>query len=237
MAQETREAPPPEDPVVLGPLPAGRHRFTREQVRHNQRERLIAGLAVAVAERGYAATTLADITRAASVSRRVFYENFESKDECFLAAFDIVIAHLQELMGEAAAPYEGDWARQVVAALRAELDFLAAEPDLARLCMVEALSAGPLVAERYREVVRDFIPMLRGGRAERGDGRPLPDSTEDSLLGSLTSMIGRQVAAGGAEQLTALLPDLAEFVLTPYLGAEEAHRFACEPWGREGTAA
>jgi len=237
MAREIREAPPSEDHVVLGPLPAGRHRFTREQVRHNQRERLIAGLAVAVAERGYPATTLADITRAASVSRRVFYENFESKDECFLAAFDIVVAHLNELMGEAAAPYEGDWPRQVVAAMRAQLDFLAAEPDLARLCMVEALSAGPPVAERYREVVRGFIPMLRGGRAQRDGGRPLPDSTEDSLLGSLASMIGRQVAAGGVERLPALLPDLAEFVLTPYLGAEEAHRLARESPTRERTAA
>ena len=85
----------------LGPLPAGRHGFSREQVAHNQRERLIAGLATAVAEKGYRAVTITDITKAARVSRRVFYENFEGKDECFLAAFEVVVGHIRELAEEA----------------------------------------------------------------------------------------------------------------------------------------
>ena len=132
----------------LGPLPAGRHGFSREQVAHHQRERLIAGLASAVAAKGYAAVTLADVTAEARVSRRVFYEHFESKEECFLAAFEAVVAHLRELAAEAAAP-EQSWPRQALAALRAALAFLAAEPGLARLCLVEAPGAGLAVAERF----------------------------------------------------------------------------------------
>ena len=85
----------------LGPLPAGRHGYSREQVAHHQRERLIAGLAEAVAEKGYAAVTLTDIVKQAKVSRRVFYANFESKEQCFLAAFEVVVAHLRELVAEA----------------------------------------------------------------------------------------------------------------------------------------
>jgi AcrR family transcriptional regulator len=207
----------------LGPLPAGRHGYSREQVAHHQRERLIAGLAAAVAEKGYAAVTLTDIVKQAKVSRRVFYANFEGKEQCFLAAFEVVVAHLREL---AAAATEGvpGWPRQAVAATHAVLGFFAAEPDLARLCLVESRAAGPAVAARFNEAVGELVPLLRQGRAERPEGERLPDSTEDSTIGSLVSLVYRKVAAGEAAQLEQLLPDCAELVLLPYLGPEEAAR-------------
>jgi len=211
----------------LGPLPAGRHGYSREQVAHHQRERLIAGLASAVAEKGYAAVTLTDITREAKVSRRVFYENFEGKEECFLAAFDVVVAHLRELVGEAVEPIP-DWPGRAIAATRAVLTFLASEPDLARLCLVESRSAGPAVSARFNEAVGQLRPLLSQGRAERGGGRPLPDSTEDSILGSLVSLAFRKVAGGEAEQVEDLLPECAEFVLAPYLGPDEASQLVHE---------
>jgi len=210
----------------LGPLPAGRHGYSREQVAHHQRERLIAGLASAVAEKGYAAVTLADITRHAKVSRRVFYENFESKEACFLAAFEVVVIHLRELGAEAVEGIE-EWPRQAIAATRAVLFFFASEPDLARLCLVESRGAGPAVQARFNEAVGEAAPLLRRGRAERSDGeRPLPDSTEDSVLGSLVSLAFRKVAAGEAEGLPELLSDCSEFVLAPYIGHDKAARLA-----------
>lgn len=210
----------PED--ELGPLPAGRHGFTPEQVAHNQRERLIAGLATAVAEHGYAAVTITHITKAAKVSRRVFYENFEGKEECFLAAFDVVVDHVRGLATEAASAEE-DWAHGAIAAARAVLSFFAEEPDLARLCLVEAGGAGPVVAERFRVAVDSAEPYLAAGRRERGESeRPLPETTEESLLGALASLASRKVIAGEADRLADLLPDFAEFILTPYLGASEA---------------
>lgn len=209
----------------LGPLPAGRHGFSREQVAHNQRERLIAGLATAVAERGYNAVTITHITQEAKVSRRVFYANFEGKEECFLAAFEVVVGHIHELGAEAV---EGipDWPRQVVAASRAGLAFLASEPDLARLCLVESRSAGPAITARFGEAVNELVPLLRLGRAERSSERPLPDSTEESTIGALVSLAYSKVSAGEAAQLEQLLPDFAEFILSPYLGAEEAAKLA-----------
>lgn len=210
----------------LGPLPAGRHSYSREQVAHHQRERLIAGLAAAVAEKGYAAVTLSDITREAKVSRRVFYENFEDKEQCFLAAFDVVVDHLRELVAEAVAPEE-DWPHQAIAATRAVLAFLASEPDLARLCLVESRGAGPAVSERFNQTVGEIVPLLARGRTERPEGeRPLPDSTEETTIGSLVSLAHRKVTAGEADRLEDLLPDCAEFVLAPYLGHAEATHLA-----------
>jgi AcrR family transcriptional regulator len=209
----------------LGPLPAGRHGFSREQVAHNQYERLIAGFASAVAEHGYNAVTITHITKAAAVSRRVFYANFEDKEACFLAAFDVVVAHIRELVAEAveAAP---DWPHQAIAAAREVLAFLASEPDLARLCLVEAQSAGPAVAGRFHNAVRELVPPLERGRAERSSERPLPPATEDSTIGALISLSARQVAAGKAEHLEDLLPAFTEFILAPYLGPDEAARLA-----------
>src|SRR4051812_13266428 len=163
----------------LGPLPAGRHGFSREQVAHNQRERLIAGLATAVAERGYQAVTITDITKQAKVSRRVFYANFDGKEECFLAAFEVVVGHIRELAGEAIAPF-GDWPRRAIAAAGAVLGFFASAPDLARLCLVEAQAAGPAVAARFHVAVRELVPSLELGRPERD--RALPATTEESVI-------------------------------------------------------
>ena len=209
----------------LGPLPAGRHGYSREQVAHHQRERLIAGLAEAVAEKGYATVTLSDIVKHAKVSRRVFYANFEGKEQCFLAAFEVVVGHLHELVAEAVADVEG-WPQQAIAATRATLSFLSSEPDLARLCLVESRGAGPAVSARFNEAVGEMVPLLRQGRAERPEGKRLPDSTEDSTIGSLVSLAHRKVAAGEAAQLEDLLPDCAELVLLPYLGPAEAARLA-----------
>jgi AcrR family transcriptional regulator len=211
----------------LGPLPAGRHGYSREQVAHHQRERLIAGLAEAVAEKGYAAVTLADIVKHAKVSRRVFYANFESKEQCFLAAFDVVLTHLHELVAEAVDGV-GGWRQQAIAATRATLAFLSSEPDLARLVLVESRGAGPAVTARFNEAVGEMAPLLRKGRGERPEAERLPGSTEDSTIGSLVSLASRKVAAGEAERLQDLLPDCAELVLLPYLGAVEAARLARE---------
>jgi AcrR family transcriptional regulator len=212
---------------LLGPLPAGRHGFSREQVTHNQRERLLAGFATAVAEHGYNAVTITHITKAAAVSRRVFYENFEDKEQCFLAVFDAVVSYIQEVIGDAveAAP---DWPHQAIAAAREVLAFLAAEPELAQLCLVESQTAGPVVAARFHEAVRELVPPLERGRGERSEERQLPPTTEDSTVGALVSLASRKVAAGEAARLGELLPDFTEFILAPYLGPDEAARLAAE---------
>jgi len=193
----------------------------------SQRERLLAGIAQAVAANGYRATTITQIVKAASVSSRAFYELFESKEECFLEAFDLVVAHLEDLVREAARE-EPDWPHQVIAALRAALRFLTEEPDLARLCLVEPVTATPLIATRFREVVIDNSRALKPGRLERVEAEELPDSTEDSLLGGLIALVSRSILTGNPDSLEDLLSDLLDFVLSPYLGPEGARKVVAE---------
>jgi AcrR family transcriptional regulator len=228
----------PADPVVdpgadyppeLARLPPGRHGLPREFVAHNQRERLIAGLAEAIAENGYAGTTIAHITRHAAVSRRTFYEHFASKDECFVAAYDTVMAELRERVGRAFEE-EADWPHAVRAGIGAMLSFLAAEPNLARLCMVEALVAGPVVVERYDAAIQSFVPYFQTGREGRSPEvlARLSSATEEALVGGMVSLISRRIIAGRTAELESLLPDLVEFILTPYLGSAEAVEVARE---------
>ncbi len=216
-------------PPELARLPPGRHGLPREFVTHNQRERLIAGIAEAVAEDGYAGTTIAHITRAAAVSRRTFYEHFSSKDECFVAAYDTVMAELRERV-TAAFEENDEWPQAIKAGIDAMLEFLSAEPNLARLCMVEALVAGPAVVERYDAAIQSFVPYFEQGREGRSPEvlSRLSPTTEEALVGGMVSLISRRIIAGKAEELENLLPDLVEFTLTPYLGSAEAAKIAKE---------
>jgi AcrR family transcriptional regulator len=218
---------PAEYPPELSRLPPGRHGLPRDFVVHNQRERLIAGLAEAVAEKGYGGTTIADITRHAAVSRRTFYEHFDGKDECFVAAFDTVTEQLRERVDEAFKA-EDEWADGIRAGIGAMLTFLASEPNLARLAMVEALVAGPVVVKRYDAAVQTFVPYLNTGREGRSKAvlDRLSDSTEEALVGGMVSLIARRIVAGQTDELESLLPDLVEFTLGPYVGNDEAARIA-----------
>jgi len=218
-----------EYPPELSRLPPGRHGLPREFVVHNQRERLIAGLAEAVAENGYASTTIGHITRHAAVSRRTFYEHFASKDECFVAAYDTVMEQLGERVDVAFKEVD-DWPHAVKAGIAAMLAFLASEPNLARLCMVEALVAGPVVVDRYDAAIQGLVPYLEAGREGRSPKvlERLSPTTEEALVGGMVSLVSRRIIAGRTAELEDLLPDLVEFTLTPYLGSSEAATIARE---------
>jgi AcrR family transcriptional regulator len=212
-----------EYPPELARLPPGRHGLPREFVARNQRERLLAGLAEAIAENGYAGTTIAHITRHAAVSRRTFYEHFASKEECFVAAYDTVMAQLCERAGKAF-EREGRWPQAVRAGIGTMLRFLTADPTFARLCTVEALVAGPVAVERYDSALESFVPYFQSGREGPSPEvlSRLSPITEEALVGGMMSLISRRIVAGKTNQLEGLLADLVELTLMPYLGREEA---------------
>jgi AcrR family transcriptional regulator len=210
----------------LGPLPGGHHGLSREQVEESQRERLLAAIVADVSARGYRSATITEIVKIASVSTRDFYELFESKEEAFLTAFDAVIDHLNDLISEAIREHSGDWPQQVIAALRTGLEFFAQEPELARFCLLEPVSATPRIAIRFREAVLEAVPALEVGRTEIGNGGSLPASTEDSLIGGVVALAGRSVLTGDPAGLPEVLPDVVEFVLSPYLGPKKAQELA-----------
>jgi AcrR family transcriptional regulator len=212
----------------LARLPAGRHGLPREFIAQNQRERIITALVDTVAVRGYSDTTVADITKAATVSRRTFYEHFADKEACFLAAYEMVSDHIRSSMQAAGEAFE-DWPQKVRAALATMLRFLSEEPELARLCMIEPLAAGGEVAIRHQDSMQGFVEILKAGRPARSGERPLPEATEQALVGGIVTLIVREISAGRTAQLEKLLPDLVKLTLAPYLGGEEAERLAHQP--------
>jgi AcrR family transcriptional regulator len=214
-----------EKPRTSIRLPAGRHGLPREFIAQNQRERIVTALVDTVAAQGYNATTVADITKAAAVSRRTFYEHFADKEACFLAAYEMVADHIRASMRAAAESFE-EWPQKVRAALATLLSFLAGEPELARICMVEPIAAGGTIATRHRDSVQGLAEILRAGRPEHAGERPLPEATEETLVGGVVALIVREISAGRGAELERLLPDLVELTLAPYVGAQEAERLA-----------
>jgi AcrR family transcriptional regulator len=216
-----------ERPEDLGPLPGGYHGLSREQVADSQRERLIAAMAKEVAAAGYSRVTVTRLTKSASVSTRDFYEHFDGKEDCFLATFDAIRDHLAGLV-EGAAGAEQDWPHQVIAGLRAVVEFFADEPDLARLCLLEATGATQATAAHFREAVLSCAPGLARGREEMSDPDSLLPDAESAIIGGAVSLATRKVVAGETDRLPRLLPDLVEFTLSPFLGEERASGLAGE---------
>jgi AcrR family transcriptional regulator len=206
-------------------LPPGRHGLSRDAVSESQRERLLNGVVEAVGEHGYNATTIAQLVEAAQVSRRTFYEHFAGKEDCFLAAYEVIAEHLQGALREAASE-QTTWPDRVRAMLATLLGIFAADPTLTRFLLVESLAAGGEVAARHRASLRCLAALLRPEAPASDDA--LAEAREQALVGGIATLVVRRLKAGEAGRLEDLLPDLHELVLTSYLGRGEAQRLARE---------
>ena len=189
------------------------------------------------AAKGYEQTTVDDVVEAAGVSREAFDSTFVGKAGCFLEAYDAVIDVLVAHVSTAFESTVGQpWPDRVVAALRALVELLAREHDIARMAMVEVTAVGEDARIRYRGALGRFTYFLEEGRSVSARGEELPADTARFAIGGATSMIFDEVRAGRGPELERLLPDLVFAVLMPYLGPEAAeetmHRVAGDP----GTA-
>lgn len=206
-------------------LPRGRHGLSPEFVAQNQRERLVAGLTAALYEVGYQKTTVSLIGRHAAVSKSDFYKQFESKDDCFVAAYDVAIERIrQQVVVACDAAANEEWPQRVHDALEALLTLFSEQPALASIALVEGLRAGRGVYDRYQAAVESFVSLLRAGAPPLPQGGEAPEATDEAVVGGIASLLGRRILAGEAEQLNELFPEILEFTLGSYLGAEEARR-------------
>ena len=139
-------------------LPPGSHGIPADVVARNQRERMVAAIAEACAERGYAETSVADVAKRAGVSSATFYKQFADKRDCALAAHRELSGRLLEAVDRAREEEGGDKAR---AALHATLTLLAADPPSARLLAVEILAVGPEGSQRHEALVEELRPAPR----------------------------------------------------------------------------
>jgi AcrR family transcriptional regulator len=206
-------------------LPRGRHGLSPEFVARNQRERLITGLTEVLYEVGYQRTTVSLIGQRASVSKSDFYKHFESKDDCFFAAYEDAVEQIREQVLAACGKYsKSQWPERIQAGIESLLGALARDPALASISLVEGLRAGRGMYDRYQTAVESFVVYLRDGAPEAPGGGEVPEATDEAVVGGIASLLGRRVLAGEAEQIDRLLPEVLEFALTPYLGTAEARR-------------
>jgi AcrR family transcriptional regulator len=186
-----------------------------------QRERLLEAAIRIVAAKGYAATTIGDLTGEAGISRTTFYELYPDKEACFLAAYDSVV---EVLMRRIVRAYEAEerWPERARAGLDALVRTLCEEPRLARLAMVDIGSAGPAAQRRHRVAMQRLTPLFDEGRDFAERGHRLPANTSRMAVGGVTGLITEELVGGSAERLPELLPDLLFAVLVPYIGPAAA---------------
>jgi AcrR family transcriptional regulator len=174
--------------------PARRHPAGHEQVSDIQRARILAAMVEVVAGHGAANVTVAHVVARSGVSRRTFYELFEDREDCFLAAFDQALERVAAVVLPA---YEdaGPWRAKIRAALTALLELLDCEPGIGRLLVVETLGAGPRALERRRKVLAQIFPVVEEGRTEgrRGDGPP--PLTAEGVVGGVLSVLHSRLLA------------------------------------------
>jgi AcrR family transcriptional regulator len=203
--------------------PRGRHRLPPEVVSRSQRERLLEAAIRVAATKGYAAMTIGDLTKEAGISRTTFYELFEDKEGCFLAAYD---SSTDALVHQVVAAYETEqrWPQRARAGLSAFLEALAREPELARLALVDIGSAGPTAQRRFRAAVQRLTPLFEEGRDFAPGGRSLPANTSRMAIGGVTGLIADELIEERARQLPELLSDVLFATLVPYIGPDAATR-------------
>jgi AcrR family transcriptional regulator len=199
----------------ISSLPSGYTGLPRQLVEASQRQRLVHGVTIAVAEKGFAAATIADIADRAGVSKKTFYEHFADKTSCFLAAYDHGSAAIVGESAAAAAAARADGlgaVEQLRAGTRAYLDFLVFEEPYARTFCLEMLAAGAEAIARHRGCREAFTRSLEAWHAVNRPEHPeWPDASAlafEAATGVVYELSSARVASGRAADLPALEDEL-----------------------------
>ncbi len=213
-------------------LPRGRHALAPDEVLRDQRKRLLEAVPSVAAERGYEAMSVADIVKAAAVSRNAFYKNFRDKQECVATAHELGHERLFDVLSVNC--YEGGTLEERVGiALETALAALAAEPQLARLLFVEAPSAGNEIALRYHDWLQRYGTLLRSAAPDLPPEAVPASEVEQVIVGGLASRVASDVLRGRGEHLRELVDPFLEYVLAFYRpsepGSKEGRVLSFEP--------
>jgi AcrR family transcriptional regulator len=179
--------------------------------------RLVEGLAAAIAEKGYAKTSIADIVRHARVSKRTFYEHFTDKESCFLTGYVALSEETLQIIATAAGEGSLGWQDRVQAAVRAYLDALESKPELTRTYLLEIHAAGARALELRRQVHQRFADLMRAlveaARKEHPELRPLSPAMATALVGGINELVLVAVERGKGARLAELADTAAALVM------------------------
>jgi AcrR family transcriptional regulator len=195
---------------------------------HAQRERFTRGLAEVLMAKAYDEVTVADVCLRVGGSRRTFYEYFDDKVGCLLAAYDDAVG---AALREARASFDAapDWAAGVRDGLGTLLDVMASEPELARLCVMDVLACGHPGRQRHTATLDAIAEIIDRGRAEVPEDLVLPALLGRAAAGAGFSLIYDWVCTDRVTALPQLAPQLTSIVLVPYIGRTAAARYVAQP--------
>jgi AcrR family transcriptional regulator len=233
----------PRDRRDHGAAPGTVREGARNGVAEIQRARMIAAMVDVARERGVAQTTVAHIVTRSGVSRRTFYELFDDRDDCFLAAFEEAVGRA---LLRVVPPFQSAsrWRERVRASLTEFLEFLEDEPGLGAFCVVDALGAGPAALERRARIVRALVDAVDEGRLEARVGLRPTRLTAEGVVGAVLGVLharltdtpsevvngAPRIAGGDRPAIIELLGPLMAMIVLPYQGhaaaAREAARLA-----------
>ena len=212
-----------------GQFPSGIRSLPSDLVSAIQRERLLAGMLRATAQLGYRELSVQDVLERAGVSRPTFYEHFENKEDCFLAAFDAAAARLRQML-ETAGEEGETWRERLRPALEQLLRFVNEEPDAAMTLVVDARAACPPALLRRDELLDHFASCLDTQvRAEAPAGEAPSAIAAAGIVGGIEALLYSRLNRGETSDIEALLPSLMYFAVLPYEGHAAASEELAAP--------
>jgi AcrR family transcriptional regulator len=211
-----------------GQFPSGIRSLPPDLVSAVQRERMLAAMLKATAELGYREVSVQDVLDRAGVSRPTFYEHFENKDDCFLAAFDAAATRLRKRL-EVAGEEGEDWRGQLRLTLEELLRFVAEDPDAAMSLIVDARAACPPALLRRDELLDHFASCLDSRVRAEASGEPPSAIAAAGIVGGIEALLYSRLNRGEADDLQALLPSLMYFAVLPYEGHAAASEELAAP--------
>jgi AcrR family transcriptional regulator len=192
----------------------------RSFVAANQRERILSAVAQASAELGYAEMNVEAVIARAGVSRRTFYEHFRNKEDAFFAAYDAavhqVVRHIRRAYLNETTAQE-----RLRAGIGAFLQFLSSGPQLARMCIVEVLAAGPRAIARRNEAMRTFAEIIEDNIHELVPSCRRPALTAETIVGGIHEAVFSRILTGRIDELPGLADDLLVAILMLDVDAQE----------------
>jgi len=216
------------NPAFAEPLPRGRHKLSRGFVRESQRTRLLQAIQEEISERGYAATTVADVVARARVSRNAFYQLFADKEDCFLASCDESSTEVLEALY--AQIGEETWTVALRNGLRIYLHWWQDSPEFAVAYMVDLQTAGRRALEQRDRAHERFAAMFDAlaerARVEQPKLPPLPELATRLLVSGITELVGQEVRAGRLKNLEALEDELMYLIVKALADERTAQRAA-----------
>ena len=182
---------------------------------------MLGALVEVVSQRGVSDFTIGDVVARSGVSRRTFYEVFQDREDCFLAAFDDGVFKAASVVVGACAGQDG-WRDRMRLGLTALLEFFEEEPFLARLLLIESLGAGPRVLEHRRRVIQALIGVVHEGQRESTSSLRTSRLTAEAAVGGVLAVLQSRLQMSKPGLLLETLGSLMSILVLPYFGSDVA---------------